>query len=161
MNKTSWRRFVVVLVILCLAVVAVGGITTLVYAQDANTGEEGNIIANVIRGDVPFGDFEAAGEWSLLNMILASICFISMIFLLVGGFRERKCEDFSARIVRLFGVVIAVVTIVIWGILDKLQMPTAFLDQYSPIVLTLFALFAIAVVALNAANKKNKEEVAC
>jgi hypothetical protein len=118
--------------------------------------QTGNPVTDLANGNVPRGDFEAAGVWSLLNLILSLICFIGFILMLVSAFRKRDVQ-ISAKIFRIFTIVMAAVTVIVWVILDKLQMPTAWLDQYSPIILALFVVFAIAAAAFNM-SKKNRDE---
>jgi hypothetical protein len=52
----------------------------------------------------------------------------------------------------------ATVTVVAWVLLDKLHMPTAWLDQYSPTIITLFMVFAFAMAAFHIVKKQAPEE---
>jgi Ca2+/Na+ antiporter len=120
--------------------------------------QTGNPVEDLAAGNVPRGDFEAAGVWSLLNLILSLICLIAFILLLVSAIRKRDVQT-SAKLFRVFATAMAAVTVVVWVLLDKLQMPTAWLDQYSPIIIALFAVFAIATAAFRISrNHEDKAE---
>jgi predicted outer membrane repeat protein len=117
--------------------------------------QTGNIARDLLDGNVPRGNFGAQGVWSLLNLILAFICLVSLGITLLGIFRRNEYQGI-AKILRVVSAGLAAMTFIAWIILDKLHSPTVWIDQYTGTIVALFVATVIVTVVFNL-TKKNVE----
>jgi hypothetical protein len=119
--------------------------------------QTGNPIQDIINGNVPLGNLATAAVWSLLNLLLAACCAISLIFLVIGIVRRRG-YSLPVKVLRYATVAMAVVTVISWAILDQLQKPTAWIDAYTPVIATVFALFLVLAIIFNALKLRKADK---
>jgi uncharacterized repeat protein (TIGR02543 family) len=121
-------------------------------AQAKIEAQTGNLVRDLIDGNVPLGGFGARGVWSLLNMILALISLVSLCIMLISIFRKKEYQA-MARLLQIASAAMAAVTVIVWVILDKLHVPTVWIDQYTATIAALFIVTAIVTVVFNLTKK--------
>ncbi|MDR3308029.1 MAG: hypothetical protein LBS58_03935, partial [Coriobacteriales bacterium] len=83
-----------------------------------------------------------------LNLLLATCCVAGYAALQIGVTR-RRTYTLAAKALRYAAMAFAVVTVIVWLILDQLQKPLALVDAYTPIIATLFATVALLALISN------------
>jgi hypothetical protein len=106
--------------------------------------QTGNIITDVLNGNVPRGSFKVKEAWSVLDLTIALAAAVISIFLGLGAVlgRRRKSdhEEYEgnaktraliASIARIFTIVAGVGTIALWLLLDDLSKPIVFVTGWT------------------------------
>jgi len=110
--------------------------------------QTGNPLQDIAAGNVPLGNLATTAVWSFLNLLLATCCVAGYAALQIGVIR-RRTYTLAAKALRYAAMAFAVVTVIVWLILDQLQKPLALVDAYTPIIATLFATVALLALIFN------------
>jgi hypothetical protein len=106
--------------------------------------QTGNIITDIIRGNVPRGSFKVKEAWSVLDLTIALAAAVISIFLglgtVLGRRRKNDHEEYEgnaktraliATIARVFTIAAGVGTIALWLLLDDLSKPIVFVTGWT------------------------------
>ena len=109
---------------------------------------EGVIISNeqVPLSSSPSANQNPGTNGSLFNTVLAGVCILSMVVMLVL-LLVYKTSDYRVIVVRTLAVAFGLVTVVIWSLFDRLQAPTVFLNDFSPLIGVVFGIYVIMAFA--------------
>ncbi|MDR1271490.1 MAG: hypothetical protein LBK04_00615 [Clostridiales Family XIII bacterium] len=108
--------------------------------------QTGNPLADIINGNVPSGNFKTTAVWSLLNLILVCISLLAALVLAIG-FTNPRYRIAGLMFLRSVAIAIALITFVVWAILEKLRNPVAWVNTNTPVILLLFG-FLVAATAV-------------
>jgi len=82
---------------------------------------------------------------SFLNTIIVMVSILAMGIMLCM-LLVRKTSDYRVITVRTIAVTFGLVTVVIWSLFDKLQLPTVLLNDSSTLIIAFFAIFVITSI---------------
>ncbi|GHU63722.1 hypothetical protein AGMMS49983_07820 [Clostridia bacterium] len=118
--------------------------------------QTGNILTDLLQGNVPLGGFAASGAWSLLSLMLSIIAVLSTLVLFLQKANRRRQRDDADRregdedrqkrrntIVTVCAAIIGILTPVVWLLLDDLRQPMAWVNQWTLFVGILFIVHII------------------
>jgi hypothetical protein len=118
--------------------------------------EVSNPSAELGDGAIPLGGLSFDGV-SLLSLILTVICALGFLVLFIGAIRKPAVGT-AAMVLRIVALAAGAVTIVVWIVLDKLQMPNVWIDEHTPVIIVLFAVFALITIAFNIVKRTRSDE---
>ena len=117
---------------------------------DAQINQTGSLPNNqpgiTIPGDeVPLSNFvqtsQSSGGGSLVNILLAGLCVVSMGVMLLMLF-VRRTSDYRVITVRTIAVAFGLIAIVMWSLFDRLQTPTTLFNSESGLIIVIFCIYA-------------------
>jgi hypothetical protein len=104
-------------------------------------GQTGNPLVDLLADNVPLGNLNVKGAWSLLGLILVvlSVLFAlqSVISELIARIRRYRQSN-RAVILLITCVLFAVAVVVIWTVLEDMRQPMVWINSWSAIVGMLF-----------------------
>jgi uncharacterized repeat protein (TIGR02543 family) len=133
--------------------------------------QTGNIFSDISSGNVPRGSFLGKGVWSLLSLILVLIAAVIAIFLICGAVvkrrRERDAESFTdeesqryrGNILRLLSVAAGILTVVVWLVIENLNAPVSWVNQWTLPVTILFVVHIVLFASYKVRVAKTGNDV--
>jgi amino acid transporter len=129
--------------------------------------QTGNPILDVLNGNVPLGGFATKGAWSLLSLLMSLVAVIFSVLLVVGVFMRRREDDYEdedrrrhGKILKTFTIIVGILTPIVWLILDNLNQPMVWINNWTVFVgITFIVHIALLVVyKLRKGNEEKEEE---
>jgi uncharacterized repeat protein (TIGR02543 family) len=114
------------------------------------TGQSGNIFSDLLNGNVPLGNAQEKGAWSLLSLLMSFIAVVISVLMLVGS-RDRR-----VNILRVLTIIAGGLTPVVWLWLDNLNQSIVWINRWTIFVGIVFAIHVALLVVYKV--KKNKDE---
>jgi uncharacterized repeat protein (TIGR02543 family) len=121
--------------------------------------QTGNPLTDLLGSNVPLGNGKSSAVWSLLSMILAIIAAIITAVLLIEIFTRRRYESEMSglggsgdgggreeaerkrrrgRLLKALACVFGALTLIVWLLLDDTNLPMAWFNRYTLVVVVLF-----------------------
>jgi uncharacterized repeat protein (TIGR02543 family) len=139
--------------------------------------QTGNPILDVLNGNVPLGGFATKGAWSLLSLLMSLVAVVVSVLLVVGIFMRRRDDDDEGaarfdedseeddrrrrgKILKTFTIIVGILTPIVWLILDNLNQPMVWINNWTVFVgITFIVHIALLVVyKLRKGNEEKEEE---
>ncbi|MDR0886958.1 MAG: hypothetical protein LBN22_11535 [Clostridiales Family XIII bacterium] len=138
--------------------------------------QTGNIFTDIGKGNVPLGNFQAQGTWSLLSMLLSVLSIVSVILFEMYRLIQKRHDidvnvyndtDFDndintkdtkkkRTILGIIAAIFAFATPIAWLILDDTSLKMSWINNHTAFVAVLFVLYVVAIAAFAISNKKAK-----
>ena len=133
--------------------------------------QSGNILTDILNGDVPLGSPNITGVWSFLSLLfsVAGIA-IACIFAIGAFFRRRQAttlanmgvydEDWlklmskRGAILRLLTIIVGVITLIAWLFIDDFTLGVVWINSYTVPIGLLFAITIALCIVVNIRDKK-------
>jgi uncharacterized repeat protein (TIGR02543 family) len=139
------------------------------------TNQTGNPVLDLIKGNVALGGFTIKGAWSLLSLLMSLVAVVISVLLVFGVFMRRREDDDEeervdsdreeenrrrrAKILKTLTVIVGVLTPIVWLILDNLNQPMAWINNWTVFVgITFIVHIALLVVYKLRKGSEEKEE---
>ncbi|MDR0853711.1 MAG: InlB B-repeat-containing protein [Clostridiales Family XIII bacterium] len=137
--------------------------------------QTGNPIIDVLNGNVPLGGFGTKGAWSLLSLLISLVATIISVLLVAGTLVKRRREDDlydgyiddeaqnkRGKVLKALTVIFGILTPIVWLILDNLNQPMVWINNWTFFVGIVFiAQIALLVVyKLRRADRDSEHEEA-
>jgi membrane protein implicated in regulation of membrane protease activity len=142
-------------------------------ADNTINEQTGNLIVDLINGNVPLGNFSTSGMWSLLSMILAFagiiIACVSTIIAVVKRRRAKNLDRLNVynekrsglarrrvNLLRALTIIIGLITLFIWLFLDNLNTNLVWVNSNT---ITVIILFAVTLVLCRITNRRDRTDL--
>jgi uncharacterized repeat protein (TIGR02543 family) len=130
---------------------------------DAQTG---NLITDLVNGNVPLGNGSTGAVWSLLSLLMSAVAVLISLLLIIGAaLRRRRGEDekqSNSGMLLILSCAAGFLTLIVWLILDDFSSPMAWINKWTIIVglilLVHVALAAVYKVRSGAHGKDARDE---
>ena len=135
--------------------------------------QTGSLIDDIIDGNVPLGNTNVSGTWSLLSMILSvaavAIAAIFAITLFAKRKREEVIEEHGedserlaviekrATLLKNMTIILGAMTIIMWLYTDDLSLGVTWINMFTPIAAVLCAVTVALLVFTKMQNNKVKQ----
>jgi hypothetical protein len=110
--------------------------------------QTGNPLSDIANGYVPRGDFKTTGAWSILSLLFSLIAIVVAVLLIVFAVTGRN-KKAHGRLFRALAIIAGILTPVIWFILDKLNQPMVWINQWTIYVGIVFIITMLLTVIYN------------
>ena len=137
-------------------------------------GQTGNLLEDIINGNVPLGNTSIKGAWSFLSLILsvAGIAF-ACIFAIGGFIRKRSASThkqmsvYDEKLVaekkqrgslfRMLAIMVSVITLLTWLILDNFSHGIVWINGYTIAIAIMFAITLVLCVITRGRSVSDQE----
>jgi uncharacterized repeat protein (TIGR02543 family) len=137
--------------------------------------QTGNLIKDLIDGNVPLGNPIVRGAWSLLSLLMSIVAVVVSVLLILGALKRRRNgedeyrlddvaeEEYEkrrrrGRILKVLTVVLGILTPIVWLWLDNLNQPVVWVNKFTVYVGIAFVAHVVLLVVYKMRKHDDKED---
>jgi uncharacterized membrane protein len=139
--------------------------------------QTGNVITDIVNGNVPLGNISVRGAWSFASLLLSIAALVISLLLVIGfAFRrkstkrdddddyydkfedERKQKLQNLLVLKIATIVVGVGTFLVWFVHDQLSLPMVWINSWTLIVTSIFIVQLVLLIIYVVLRKKDKQD---
>jgi uncharacterized repeat protein (TIGR02543 family) len=156
-------------------------------SPDPLGNQTGNLLFDLLNGNIPLGNFNFGGAWSLLNLILSLLALLSALVLFYTVIRRKRSEreyeeDENSTQVHLISsngeepeeeqelprrrlrrlkipaLLVGLIPIILFFLLEDITLPIVWIDHWTPLIAVVFLIHVILVIVQFVVKRRIDDE---
>jgi uncharacterized repeat protein (TIGR02543 family) len=125
--------------------------------------QSGNVITDLLDGNVPRGFAKAKGVWGFSNLIIAVLAFALAVTTILRSIAKRKQLYFSKTtyILRTASIICGLVAVIVWLVVEQITAQVVWINQWTVPLAILFSaqvvIMAVHNILSTASNQKQMQ----
>jgi uncharacterized membrane protein len=141
--------------------------------------QTGNILFDLLEGNVPLGNFSVGVAWSLLNLLMSMLALLNAVILMITlFFRKRKRKDdeeyreadnadidenekgFRRRLMKLRvpALLAGIIPGILFLLLENIRLPIVWITRWTPLIGAFFILHMVLLLVFLVIKREDKPE---